>query len=156
VLRALRAQPIYDPKLGGPGPATRLEITGVDADLSTSNAKPIPIPLGKDNKYGSITLAPNAIAHLKASGSVGGNDAAGNSTAGKLEPITLARATAQDAHLLLGPAIVDTGQIEITGVKDAQLSFSGMFPTHFSGEIGKAVAKDIRWEIVKPAKKEAK
>lgn len=146
ILRSLKGQPIYNAKVGGPGPTKKLEVRNVEADLSTKNPNPIVLPL---KTLGSITLARNAIAHLKASGDVGGNDASGNPTLGVLQPISLDRATFDALNLTLDAATIGTGTIEITDVKDGRMTFVDMNPTTFSATIGKATAKGVNWTIIK-------
>lgn len=165
ILRALKPQLIYNPKIGGPpdpsAAPTRFEIDGVDADLSTKNPKPIPLNLGR---YGTVTLAPNAVSHLKVKGSVGGHDKHGNATAGLLKPISLDTIRIQSTDLTIptgedpdtkkptGSVDVKTQGIEITDIIDADLSFHDMAPQSFSAVITKAEAKGVNWTIKKGTK----
>lgn len=165
ILRALKPQLIHDPKVGGPpdpsAAPTRFEIDGVDADLSTKNPRPIPLNLGS---FGRVTLAPNAVSHLKVQGSVGGRDKHGNATTGLLKPISLDKIRIQSTDLTIptgedpatkkpsGSVELKTGGIEITDIVDADLSFHDMAPHTFSAVITKAEARGVSWTIKKGTK----
>jgi hypothetical protein len=125
---------------GSSGPSdTRLRDLRVDLSMKSSRA--IPIDLGA---YGALTMAPEAIAHLALRGELGGSTAAGGLpglVVGRLE-----RVSVQSARLLLGGTQVSTGALEVTGVDDLRLGFSGTDPQVLSGHITRATARGIRWQ----------
>ena len=136
------AEQVTEPT-GGP-PNERLSVTGITSDLSITNPKEVPLPLDKPNE---LVLAPNAITHLKVAGAIGGTDVAGVAQAGKLTPITLEAAKIQRSKIVLTAAELKTGNVDITGVDNTSLTFSGFTPLVLSGHITKATAKKIEWDL---------
>ncbi|WP_326564009.1 DUF4157 domain-containing protein [Micromonospora peucetia] len=127
-------------------PPGRLEIRNVDVDLSVNNPREITLPLGGSNE---IVLAPDSLLHLTVGGGMR-RAAGGAGRPGALRPIALERATVARMNLLFDSVGVSTGQIRITDLTDARLTFDGLTPQLLTGRITRAVAERIRWRRTTP------
>ncbi|MBM0258929.1 hypothetical protein [Micromonospora sp. 4G55] len=127
-------------------PPGALAIRVVDVDLSVDNPREITIPLGGSNE---IVLAPGALTHLTVGGGVR-RGAGGAGRPGALRPIAVESATVARINLLFDSVGVSTGQIRITDLTDARLTFTGLSPQLLTGRITRAVAERIRWRRTTP------
>lgn len=134
-----------EPDAAAPRPAPKsLSINGIAADLSLTNAREIPVELGEGNR---IVFAPNAVAHLAATGVIGGRAQGGATRPGRIDPIRLESAALSSVNLVFGGTRVDTGRIEITELHDARITFDGLRPQLLEGAIRRATADNITWRL---------
>ena len=130
---------------GGPAGPSQVRLVNLAADLSMRSSRSIPVDLGA---LGTLTLAPDALAHLVLSGGVGGASAAGGRPG--LVLASLERVSVEESHLTFPGTTVDTGGIEVQDVDDVRLTFSDFEPRLLSGQIRRATARNIRWHRSAP------
>jgi hypothetical protein len=139
-----------------PGPSTpstpsswvderTLDLSSIAIDLSVRSPAPIPITL-VGNPHGTITLAPNALVGLSASGHLrplAGGTPAG---AGHLH-MSMSELTAESSDFIVSGVGVTTRWIEIRDMHDGFIDFLGTDPLRLDATIRSGVAHGIDWNL---------
>jgi len=143
-----------------------LELRKLVADLSIKNSGPLPVTITSDTVKGSVTLSDKALLNLHVEGGIpavkkppersGSNPGGLNISldALKVDKVGLTVFDMQDPKDVpsgQAPKITEihqlhTGQIKITNLTDASISFDDLFtPQRFVGTIKNASADNVRW-----------
>jgi hypothetical protein len=106
---------------------------------------PIPVTL-VGNPVGTITLAPNALVDLSASGHLrplAGGTPAG---AGNLH-MSMSELNVESSDFVVSGVGVTTGRIEIRDMHDGLIDFDGTDPLRLDATVRSGVAHNISWDL---------
>lgn len=122
-----------------------LDLSSISINLSVRSPAPIPIAL-VGNPVGTITLAPNALVDLSASGHL--RPLAGGTPAGAgYLHMSMSELNVESSDFVVSGVGVTTGRIEIRDMHDGFIDFDGTDPLRLDATIRSGVAHDISWDL---------